>query len=115
VTGEAALATRLLEAFAASDLITLTGLCRPDVVVYGTDEGERWSGLEPLLEALDAMRDLQLTATWTAPPQTGAGWAAGVATYAGAQLDPVPVRVTLVFDAAGRLAHGHFSVEAPAP
>jgi SnoaL-like domain len=108
-------ATRLLEAFATSDLITVAALCHPDVVVFGTDEGERWTGLAPLLDALDAMRDLGLQAAWIDPPDTGERWAAGVATYSGLQLAPVPVRVTLAFDADGQLAHGHFSVEAPAP
>jgi hypothetical protein len=106
-------ATRLLEAFATSDLIAVAALCDPGVVVYGTDAGERWTGLAPLLEALDAMRDLELRAAWIDPPDSGERWAAGVATYSGPQLAPVPVRVTFCFDASGRLAHAHFSVEAP--
>jgi hypothetical protein len=106
-------ATRVLTAMATSDLAAVRALCRHDVIVYGTDEGERWSGIEPLAAALDGMRSLGLAASWAAPPATGPGWVAGVATYTGAGLSPMPVRVTMVFDAADRLAHGHFSVEAP--
>ena len=106
-------ATRVLAAMAASDLAAVRELCREDVVVYGTDEDERWSGLDPLADALDGMRDLGLSATWAAPPTAGPAWVAGLARYTGEAIEPMLVRVTMVFDDAERLVHGHFSVEAP--
>jgi hypothetical protein len=104
-------ATRVLHAMAASDLDTVRTLCDPDVVVYGTDEDERWTGIEPLVGALAGMRDLRLSATWTGEPAAGPSWVAGVARYLGESIGELLVRVTMVFDD-GRLAHGHFSVEA---
>ena len=109
----APVADRLLAAFASSDVDALRALCRDDVVVFGTDAGERWAGLGELGPALEAMRELELEASWTAPPAGGESWAAGIARYSGARMDPVDVRVTFAFDAGGQLAHAHFSVEAP--
>ena len=106
-------AARVLDAMATSDVDAVRQLCRTDVVVYGTDEDERWSGVEPLADALDGMRHLGLAAGWQAPPAAGPGWVAGVARYTGKAIEPMLVRVTMVFDDAERLAHGHFSVEAP--
>jgi hypothetical protein len=105
-------AERLLATFAGSDLDALRDLCREDVVVFGTDRGERWDGLGVLLPALDGMRALGLRACWTEPVIMRPGWIAGVATYSGAAMAPTDVRVTFAFDADGRLAHAHFSLAA---
>jgi hypothetical protein len=107
-------ATRLLAAMATSDLDAVRAGCREDVVVWGTDEAERWDSLEPLLAGLDAMRPLGLSAEWIAPPAAGATWVAGLARYTGHAIEPMLVRVTMAFAEDGLLAHGHFSVEAPA-
>lgn len=104
-------ATRLLNGMARSDVATVHGLCHEDVVVYGTDEGERWAGRRPLLDALQEMRPLGLAADWSAPPTCGSGWVAGVARYTGSSMEPTLVRVTMAFEG-GRLAHAHFSIEA---
>ena len=107
------LATDLLKALATSDLDRVSALCTRDVLVYGTDEGERWDRREELLRALDAMRSLQLQADWTEAPAAGADWVAGVALYRSPSMAPTTVRITMVFRDA-LLVHGHFSVEAPA-
>ena len=107
------LATDLLHALAASDLERVLAMCTPDVLVYGTDKGERWDRRDELLRALDAMRSLQLQADWIEPPTSGVDWAAGVALYTSPSMRPTAVRVTMVFRDA-LLVHGHFSVEAPA-
>jgi Domain of unknown function (DUF4440) len=104
-------ATRLLEAFAASDLDAVESACAPDVVVYGTDRGERWADRASLLAALEPMRALGLSAEWVEPPTVGPGWVAGVALYKGTSMDPTEVRVSMAFEG-DLLAHGHFSVEA---
>lgn len=106
-------ATDLLKALATSDLERVSELSAPEVVVYGTDQGERWSDLDDLLEALEGMRKLMLRAAWSAPPAYGSNWVAGVALYESPTMEPLPVRVTMVFQA-NRLIHGHFSLEAPA-
>ncbi len=103
-------ATRLLAAFAASDLALVESMCAEDVVVYGTDRGERWEDRRSLLAALEPMRALGLSAEWTVAPAVGTDWVTGVALYKGAEMDPTEVRVTMVF-AADLLVHGHFSAE----
>jgi hypothetical protein len=108
------IATRVLVAFSSSDIEATRELCREDVLVWGTDTGERWSDLAALVDALDGMRALHLHAAWLTPPRTGPGWAAGIARYSGASIEAMDVRVTLTFDEDGRLSHGHFSVEATA-
>jgi hypothetical protein len=106
-----ATATRLLEAFAASDLEAVEAMCAEGVVVYGTDRGERWADRRSLLAALEPMRALGLSAAWVEPPAIAPGWAAGVALYEGASMDPTAVRVSMAFEG-DLLAHAHFSVEA---
>jgi hypothetical protein len=103
----------LLDALARCDVDAVRARCRPDAVVYGTDEGERWADLAGLLAALEPMRALGLRAAWSEPPVAGSGWVAGLARYESAAGPPMLVRVTMTF-ADGLLAHGHFSVEAPA-
>jgi hypothetical protein len=107
------LATDLLHALAASDLDRVSAMCAPDVLLYGTDEGERWDRRDELLRALEAMRSLQLRADWSGPPAAGFDWVAGVALYTSPSMAPTAVRITMVFRDA-LLVHGHFSVEAPA-
>jgi hypothetical protein len=105
-------AERLLQAFATSDVDALAELCREDVVVYGTDAGERWSGLTALVPAITAMRELGLQARWAQAVVEGRGWVAGIALYTGAHMEAQEVRVTFAFDEETRLAHAHFSLEA---
>jgi hypothetical protein len=109
MTETAELAERLLSAFARSDLNVVAELTVPDVVVFGTDAGERWDDRHSLLAALDGMRSLRLQAWWGDDLVYGDDWAAGTATYRTPNGATLPVRVSLTF-AAGRLTHGHFSV-----
>ncbi len=104
-----ALADAVLEAFATSDLEAVERLVAADATVWGTDEGEHWSDRGSFAAALDAMRSLELSASWREPPLVGDGWAAGVALYRAGGGEPMETRVTLVFED-GLLAHGHFSV-----
>jgi hypothetical protein len=107
------LADDVLTAFATSDLAAVERLVAPSATVYGTDVGEHWHDRAGLAAALDAMRSLQLSAAWREPPQTGDGWATGIAVYRAGDGPPLETRVTMVFEA-GRLVHAHFSVAAPA-
>ncbi len=107
-------ATRLLAAFAGCDLETVRAVCARDVVVYGTDAGERWTDRDVLVAALDGMRELGLAAAWRAEPLAGPDWVAGVARFTMRDGGPVDVRVTMVF-AGERLAHAHFSTEVVTP
>jgi hypothetical protein len=107
------LAARLLGAFASSDLAALEGLTAPDVVVFGTDDGEVWHDRASLFDALDRMRELGLRAQWQDDLVLGDGWLAGTADYVLPDGSVLPVRVSLTF-VADRLVHGHFSVAQPA-
>ena len=104
----------LLQALAASDRDRVRALCAPDIVMYGTDVGERWDDLASLCAALENMRSLGLRARWREEPASGADWVAGVALYQAAEGPEVPTRVTFVF-ADGLAIHGHFSVEGEMP
>lgn len=106
---ERELAAELLTALATSDLDRVRALSAPDVVLFGTDEGERWDDVGSLIDALEEMRALGLSATWTADVRAGHGWVAGTAIYRLADGSELPTRVSLVLEA-GRLVHGHFSV-----
>jgi hypothetical protein len=106
-----ALADAVLEAFATSDLAAVERLVAPSATVFGTDEGEHWHDRAGLAAALEGMRSLQLSAGWREPPETGDGWAAGVAVYRAGGGPPMATRVTMAFEA-GRLVHAHFSVPA---
>jgi hypothetical protein len=106
------LADAVLTAFAGSDLAAVDRLVAPSATVYGTDAGEHWHDRAGLTSALDAMRSLGLSARWREPPQTGDGWAAGIAVYRAGDGPPVETRVTMAFEG-GRLVHAHFSVAAP--
>jgi SnoaL-like protein len=108
---ERALADAVLEAFSTSDLAAVERLVAPSATVWGTDDGEHWDDRAGLIAALDGMRDLQLTARWRDPPETGHGWAAGIALYRAGDGPAVETRVTMAFEA-GRLVHAHFSFPA---
>lgn len=112
MTGIPELAQRLLTALAGSDLEVVAELTTPDVVVFGTDVGERWDDRAALLDALDAMRSLGLQASWEDDLVCGGDWAAGTADYRAHDGSRQPVRVSMTF-AQGRLTHGHFSVAQP--
>ena len=103
------LAELLLPAFAASDLKTLSAWCDEDIVLFGTDEDERWYDRESLFSALDALRAAGLRARWESEPAYGENWIGGTAIYTLPDGSNIPVRVSLVF-AGGKLVHGHFSV-----
>ena len=104
-----ALAGRLLPAFARSDLELIGTLATDDVIVLGTDVGERWDDRASLLAALDEMRALGLRAEWDGEPVCGDDWACGTARYRLADGQTIAVRVTFVFRGA-QLCHAHFSI-----
>jgi hypothetical protein len=106
---ERGLAAEILVALATSDVDRVRELTAPDVVLFGTDEGERWDDAASLIGALEEMRALGLTAQWGDDIRTGHGWIAGTAIYRLADGSELPTRVSLVFED-GRLVHGHFSV-----
>lgn len=106
---ERELATVILTALATSDLDRVAALTAEDVVMFGTDRGERWDNRGSLIHGLEEMRALGLTAAWTDDVREGHGWIAGTAIYRFADGSELPTRVSLVFEA-GRLVHGHFSV-----
>ena len=108
------LADQVLQALAASDLDAVRRLCAPGVVMFGTDEGERWADLESLCDALGPMRELGLRARWDPAPTIGANWTVGTVIYQSSAGPPVLTRVSLVFEA-GLLVHGHFSIEGRMP
>lgn len=103
------LAAEMLTALATSDVDRVRELTAEDVVLFGTDDGERWDDRGSLLDALEEMRALGLTAVWADDVREGHGWVAGTAIYRLADGSQLPTRVSLVFDG-GRLVHGHFSV-----
>jgi hypothetical protein len=106
---ELELAGELLTALATSDVDRVRELTAVDVVLFGTDEGERWDDVGSLIDALEEMRALGLTATWSDDVRDGHGWVAGTAVYRLADGSELPTRVSLVFED-GLLVHGHFSV-----
>ena len=103
------LAAEILTALATSDVDRVRELTAPDVVLLGTDEGERWDDVASLIGALEGMRALGLTASWSGDVREGSGWVAGTAIYRLADGSELPTRVSLVFEH-DRLVHGHFSV-----
>jgi hypothetical protein len=106
---ERELAGVMLTALATSDVERVGELTAEDVVLFGTDEGERWESRGSLIEALNKMRALGLTAEWADDVRDGRGWIAGTAIYRLADGTRLPTRVSLIFED-GRLVHGHFSV-----
>lgn len=106
---ERELADAVLTALATSDIDRVRELVAGDVVLFGTDEGERWDDRGSLIEALEQMRALGLTAAWADDVREGNGWFAGTAIYRLADGSRLPMRVSLVVED-GRIVHGHFSV-----
>ena len=84
-------------------------LCADDVLLWGTDEGESWAGLEQVLASFAGAYDLQVR--WLGEPVEGENWVAGVAEFSVSQGSTIPVRVTMVFRD-GLLAHAHYSITA---
>ena len=109
---ERGLAEEILVALATSDVDRVRELTAPDVVLFGTDDGERWDDVGSLIDALEEMRALDLTASWCGDVREGHGWFAGTAIYRLADGSELPTRVSLVFEH-DRLVHGHFSVAWP--
>jgi hypothetical protein len=103
------LATEMLTALATSDVNRVRELTATDVLLFGTDEGERWDDVGSLIDALEEMRALGLSASWAGDVRGGHGWVAGTAIYRLADGSELPTRVSLVFEH-GRLVHGHFSI-----
>lgn len=103
------LAAEILAALATSNVDRVSELTAPNVVLFGTDEGERWDDRASLIAALEEMRTLGLTARWSGDVRGGPGWVAGTAIYRAVDGSELPTRVSLVFEE-GHLVHGHFSV-----
>jgi ketosteroid isomerase-like protein len=103
-----ALADRLLQAFARSDVAEIDALCADDVILVGTDEGERWHGKAAVLAGFEG-GTYDLAVAWVGEPQLCGQAVVGDARFTlpgGATQD---ARVTLVFED-GRCVHGHYSV-----
>jgi hypothetical protein len=105
-------ADAVLAAFARSDLEAVERLCAEGVVVFGTDVDEVWHDRGSLASALEGMRELDLRAGWLGEPASGENWVAGPAEFMLADGSTLPVRVSMVFETGGRLAHAHYSVAA---
>ena len=111
------LSSEVLDVFARSEIERARELCLEDVLIFGTDVGERWSDRESFLAALDDMRELGLGARWQETPAGGPDWVAGTAEFTLRDGTILPARVTMLFSQ-GKLAHAHYSFaggEAGAP
>ena len=104
------LADEVLVALTSGNLEDVRRLCAPNIVLYGTDEGERWSDLDSLCDALVGLRAYGFSARWPEEPAAGKNWVAGVAIFHMGDGPEILTRVSLIFDGAV-LTHGHFSVE----
>jgi hypothetical protein len=105
-----ALATRLLQAFARSNVGEIEELCADHVFLVGTDQGELWHGREAVLAAFEG-GTYDLGVEWVGAPAIRGQAVVGGARFTlpgGATQD---ARVTLVFEH-GRCVHGHYSVPA---
>jgi ketosteroid isomerase-like protein len=100
-------ATRLLRAFAASDLETIDELCADDVLLWGTDAGEVWRGKTEVLAGFAGA--FSLSVDWVGEPDIQGEWVAGNIEFALPDSTPLAARVTMVFRD-GLLAHAHYSV-----
>ena len=100
-------ATELLHAFARSDLATIRRLCAADVVLVGTEQGERWQGRDAVLAAFSGAFDLAVR--WTGDPVVADDWLFGTCVFADQSGAEQQARVTMVFRD-GLLAHAHYSV-----
>jgi hypothetical protein len=102
-------ADELLRAFARSDLDVIARRCVEDVVLWGTDEGESWTGRDRVLAAFDGAFDLRVR--WLRAPHEDDNWLAGIAEFTLDDGSTIPVRVTMVFRGE-LLAHAHYSLAA---
>jgi hypothetical protein len=101
-----ALATRLLQALARSDLAELDLLCADDILLLGTDVGEVWDGKRRLMDTFGGAYDLAVA--WTEPPVVRGEAVIGRARFVLDDGSSQDARVTMVF-AAGRCVHAHYS------
>jgi ketosteroid isomerase-like protein len=102
-------ATALLHAFARSDVEAIAELCAEDVLLVGTDAGERWDGRASVVSAFAGAFDLSVD--WVGEPTIGDDWLFGDVVFGLPDRGPQAARVTMVF-CDGRLAHAHYSVAA---
>ena len=100
-------ATRLLRAFATSDLEAIDELCAADLLLWGTDAGEVWRGKAEVLAGFAGAFDLSVD--WIGEPDIHGEWVAGNIEFALPDTTPLAARVTMVFRD-GLLAHAHYSV-----
>jgi ketosteroid isomerase-like protein len=100
-------ATRLLHAFATSDLPAIDELCADDALLWGTDVDEAWHGKQAILDAFSGTFDLGVG--WIGEPVEQDDWVAGHVEFVLGDGGVVPARVTMVFRE-GLLAHAHYSV-----
>lgn len=99
-------ATALLTAFATSDVDAIARLCAPDLLLWGTDDGEVWRGRDAVVRAFAGV--FSLGVGWVGEPVAGEGWVAGDIRFTEGDR-VIPARVTMVFHE-GLLAHAHYSV-----
>jgi ketosteroid isomerase-like protein len=102
-------ATALLHAFARSDVEAIAELCAEDVLLVGTDAGERWDGRASVVSAFAGAFDLSVD--WVGEPTIGDDWLFGDVVFGLPDGGRQAARVTMVF-CDGRLAHAHYSVAA---
>jgi hypothetical protein len=102
-------ATALLHAFARSDVGAIAALCAHDVLLVGTDAGERWDGLPSVVSAFAGAFDLSVD--WVGEPTVRDDWLFGDVVFGPPDGGRQAARVTMVFRE-GLLAHAHYSVAA---
>jgi ketosteroid isomerase-like protein len=102
-------ATALLHAFARSDVSAIASLCAEDVVLVGTDAGERWDGRDAIVSAFAGAFDLSVE--WAGEPTARDDWLFGDVVFGLPDGARQPARVTMVFRD-GLLVHAHYSVAA---
>jgi ketosteroid isomerase-like protein len=102
-------ATALLQAFARSDVETIASLCAEDVLLVGTDAGERWDGRSTVASAFAGAFDLAVE--WAGEPTVRGDWLFGDVVFGLLDGERQPARVTMVFRD-GLLAHAHYSIAA---
>ena len=107
-----ALADRLLQAFACSDLSEIEELCGDHIILVGTDVGELWHGKEAVLGAFEG-GTYDLGVEWIGVPMIRGQAVVGDARFTTPDGATQDARVTLVFEN-GRCVHGHYSTAATA-
>jgi hypothetical protein len=100
-------ATALLHAFARSDVEAIAALCAQDVLLVGTDAGERWDGLGSVVSAFAGAFDLSVD--WVGEPTVRDDWLFGDVVFGLPDGERQAARVTMVFRE-GLLVHAHYSV-----